>query len=190
MHDFIEDRFPEDISYSSSGGPEFFTDIIVTNSGYEYRNINHINAKYRYNIAPAIKSHADIVKIITFFRKVRGKAIGFRYKDWADYKAVGEYIGKCDGKNTNFQLIKNYSNDVRRITKPVKNTVTISGFDKDSYVVDYTSGLVKFHKPVTGKIYANFEFDVPARFDTDFLNINLENFDAYSYGNIPLVEVA
>lgn len=30
---FVEDRFPTDISYGSSGGPEYATDIVVSGSG-------------------------------------------------------------------------------------------------------------------------------------------------------------
>jgi hypothetical protein len=36
---FHEVRFPTDISYGSSGGPEFSTDIVITSSGHEQRNI-------------------------------------------------------------------------------------------------------------------------------------------------------
>ena len=37
---FIETRFPADISFGSAGGPEYSTDIVVTQGGYEQRNIN------------------------------------------------------------------------------------------------------------------------------------------------------
>jgi hypothetical protein len=40
MVQFSEERFPEDISYGSSGGPGFSTDIVVTQGGFEQRNIN------------------------------------------------------------------------------------------------------------------------------------------------------
>ena len=32
---FSEVRFPDDISYGSSGGPTFSTDIVENHSGYE-----------------------------------------------------------------------------------------------------------------------------------------------------------
>ena len=37
---FAEVRFPDDISYGSSGGPEYSTDIVETQSGHEQRNAN------------------------------------------------------------------------------------------------------------------------------------------------------
>ena len=42
---FVEVQFPTDISYGSSGGPEYATDIVATNSGYEQRNINWAQAR-------------------------------------------------------------------------------------------------------------------------------------------------
>ncbi len=37
---FTEIRFPENISYGSTGGPEFSTDIVTTHNGCEQRNYN------------------------------------------------------------------------------------------------------------------------------------------------------
>ena len=44
---FIETRFPTDIAYGSAGGPEYFTDIVITQSGYEQRNANWAQARAR-----------------------------------------------------------------------------------------------------------------------------------------------
>jgi uncharacterized protein (TIGR02217 family) len=38
-------------------------------------------------------------------------------------------------------------------------------------------------------VSAGFEFDVPVRFDTDFLDINLSAFRAGDIPSIPLVEI-
>ena len=51
---FIEVRFPTDIAYGSAGGPEYSTDIVITQGGYEQRNVNWSQARARYNVA-----HAD-----------------------------------------------------------------------------------------------------------------------------------
>ncbi|RYE16938.1 MAG: TIGR02217 family protein, partial [Sphingobacteriaceae bacterium] len=50
MQSFKEIRFPEDISYGSSGGPGYSTDIITVNSGAEQRNINWNQARSKYNV--------------------------------------------------------------------------------------------------------------------------------------------
>jgi uncharacterized protein (TIGR02217 family) len=36
---FLDSRFPTDISYGMSGGPCFYTEVVETHSGTEYRNI-------------------------------------------------------------------------------------------------------------------------------------------------------
>lgn len=61
--DFYEICFPQDIAYGATGGPEFFTDIVTSSSGYEQRNINWNNSKFRYNLAPAIKTKEQIEEI-------------------------------------------------------------------------------------------------------------------------------
>ncbi len=89
---FDEVRFPEDISYGSIGGPEYLTKIIPLNSVNEYRNITNSLSKLRYNISYGVKTNEQISKLLTFFRARRGKAIGFRFKDWSDYSARNELM--------------------------------------------------------------------------------------------------
>ncbi len=43
---FTEIRFPENISYGSTGGPEFSTDVVTTHNGCEQRNINWSHATH------------------------------------------------------------------------------------------------------------------------------------------------
>jgi uncharacterized protein (TIGR02217 family) len=60
-------------------------------------------------------------------------------------------------------------------------------------VVALTTGVVTFvagHEPGDGvAVTAGFEFDVPARFDTDQLEINLAQIEAGSIPHIPIVEI-
>lgn len=196
---FIEIQFPSDISYGATGGPIYSTDIVTLFSGHEQRNSNWKNARGRYNIASGIKTEKQWHELIAFFRARKGKAIGFRFKDWSDYNAVGEQIGIGDGVKTEFQLVKFYTSGStaveRAIKKPVAGSVTIhrntnlrGSLD---YSVDYTTGVVSFTEPpaVGVIITADFEFDVPVRFDTDELQISLDSFNSGSWNSIPLIEI-
>lgn len=196
---FTEVRFPTDIAYGSSGGPEYSTDIVITHGGYEQRNANWAQARARYNVAHGVKSQAQLDALIAFFRARKGRADGFRFKDWSDYQATGQLIGTGDGAETEFQLVKSYESgsvtETRTITKPVAGTVGIY-FDEvlvdgGDYSVDAASGLVTFVSPPDEDvaITADFEFDVPVRFDTDRLSASLDDYGSQSWGNIPLVEV-
>ena len=189
---FYEIQLPPEIAYGSSGGPEFFTDIVTSGSGLEQRSINWLQARARYNLAPAIKTKAQLEYLIKFFRLCHGKAIGFRFKDWTDYKIEKQLIAIGDGKNCEFQLIKNYSiaefKFIRKITKPVKVKIYCEGLLVETEI-DYATGIIKFTKPPKGKIYAEAEFDVPVRFDIDHLNFSIETANSFAHHEIPLVEI-
>jgi uncharacterized protein (TIGR02217 family) len=196
---FIETRFPADISYGSAGGPEYSTDIVVTQGGYEQRNINWSQSRARYNVAYGVRTQAQLDTLIGFFRARKGRADGFRFKDWADYKVLAQIIGTGNGALTQFQLVKTYSSgsvtESRTIKKPVAGTVNIyfNGTLQAGSIfsVNYTNGLVTFTAaPANGvAITADFEFDVPVRFDTDRLSAALENYGISSLNDIPLIEV-
>jgi uncharacterized protein (TIGR02217 family) len=199
MNGFDEIRFPEDISYGAIGGPRYFTDIVSTSSGGEYRNINYTDSKMKFNIAYGIKTKEQIDKLLLFFRARMGRAIGFRYKDWSDFTAKNQLIGVGDGSTTRFQLKKIYksgnSEFIRIIEKPVYNSVSIY-FDDENvaqkyYSIDYTTGNIEFTKSVNigAKILINFEFDVPVRFDIDYLPISIDGKNLYSCKEINLVEI-
>lgn len=196
---FLEEQFPSDISYGATGGPTYSTDVVSMFSGHEQRNSNWKNARGRYNISTGVKTEEQWQALISFFRACKGKAYGFRFKDWSDYKAARQKIAISDGMKAEFQLIKTYSSGdnivTRKINKPVKNTVKIyqqSNLRRElDYSVDYRTGIVTFDEaPSAGVvIMADFEFDVPVRFDTDELQISIDSFNSGSWSGINLVEV-
>jgi uncharacterized protein (TIGR02217 family) len=63
----------------------------------------------------------------------------------------------------------------------------------DAFVCDPTTGLVTFaasHVPAQGAaVTAGFAFDVPVRFDTDDLTVDLAAFTAGEIPKVPLVEI-
>ena len=195
---FIETRFPTDISFGSAGGPEYSTDIVITQGGHEQRNINWSAARARYNVAYGVRTQEQLSALITFFRARKGRADGFRFKDWTDYKATAQSIGTGNGTATSFQLIKTYTSggitETRTITKPVSGTVKIylDGVLQTTGVSTSTvTGVATFTTaPANGKaITADFEFDVPVRFDTDRLSAVLENYGVATLSDIPVIEV-
>jgi uncharacterized protein (TIGR02217 family) len=108
MSGFHEVWFPDNIAYGATGGPEFATTVVATGSGHEKRNVNWAEARGRWDVASGLKKPAQIDELIAFFRARRGKAHGFRFKDWTDYKATGQPLGTGDGAKTQFRLMKHY----------------------------------------------------------------------------------
>ncbi len=198
MAAFDEVRFPDAIAYGSTGGPEYATDIVMLANGYEQRNVNWSAARARYNVARGVKTQAELDTLIAFFRARKGRAYGFRFKDHADYQATGQVIGAGDGATTVFQLVKTYQSgartETRNITKPVDSTVNIyldSVLQSSGVTVDAATGEVTFDSAPGGgvAIQADFEFDVPVRFDVDQLSVSLQDYGAFAVNPIPLVEV-
>ena len=205
---FDEVRFPVAISRGSSGGPERRTEIVTTASGHEERNTRWASSKRRFNAGFGVKSLNDIHEVVAFFEERRGRLYAFRWKDHADFKscvpqdviaATDQIIGVGDGVTAAFQLVKRYGSGLRDhlrvITKPVAGSVVIAvnGAPTANFTLDPTTGLVTFlggSIPGAGEqVTAGFAFDVPVRFDTDQLSINLQNFSAGDIPEIPVVEV-
>ncbi len=195
---FVEERFAEDISFGSSGGPAFSTDVVITHGGYEQRNSNWVHARASYNVAHGVKTQTQLDTLIAFFRARKGRAEGFRFKDWSDFKATGAVIGAGDDATTEFQLTKTYGSGpgahVRSITKPVTGTVNIyvdAVLQSSGVAVDSSTGVVTFTTPPAASevISADYDFDVPVRFDTDTPSARLDDYGVFSIQTIPIVEI-
>jgi uncharacterized protein (TIGR02217 family) len=203
-------RFPAGISLGASGGPERRTEIVVLGSGAEERNSRWADSKRSYNAGYGIQSVDDLHAVIAFFEERRGRLHGFRWKDWSDYKScapgavashLDQAIGVGDGVAAAFQLTKTYGSAFapwnRAITQPVAGTVLVAvngaAQPAENFTVDTITGVVTFlseHIPGIGAtVTAGFEFDVPVRFDSDRLEINLAQFEAGSIPHIPIVEI-
>jgi len=208
---FDEVRFPAGISRGSSGGPERQTEIVALASGREERNSRHALSKRRYNAGFGIATLDDIHAVVAFFEERRGRLHGFRWKDHVDFRSGepgampqtdDQEIGTGDGTRSVFQLVKRYGAGLRiferPIAKPVAGTVLVAvdGIAQDmgtAYTIDHATGRITFlpgHIPGSAaQVTAGFEFDVPVRFDTDSLVINLAAFRAGEIPDIPIVEI-
>ena len=207
---FHEVRFPAGVSLGSSGGPERRTEIVVLGSGAEERNSRWADSKRSYNAGYGVKGIADLHAVIQFFEERRGRFHGFRWKDWGDYKSAApnttvspldQEIGISDGATAAFQLVKIYGSGfapwTREIKKPVEGSVVVAvdgvTANPSDYAVNSATGVVTFlpgHIPGTDAVVtAGFEFDVPVRFDTDRLELNLSLIEAGDIPSIPIVEI-
>lgn len=198
MSSFVEVQFPADISYGATFGPEFSTDVVITGSGYEQRNVNWLEARCHGDVSHGVKTQAQLDILIAFFRARMGKAYGFRFKDWSDYQVTLGAIGTGTGVAKTFQLVKVYESGgvirTRVVSKPVAGTVKVyvSGAEVTAgWSVDTAIGLVTFSDPpgAGASVKASFEFDVPVRFDTDRMPVSIDNFNVYGWAGIPVIEV-
>ena len=205
---FHKIRFPLDIALNSRGGPERLTDIAALSSGHEERNARWAHARRRYNAGYGIKSREDVLAVVTFFEERRGRFHSFLWRDGLDFSSNGgsgtptaldQQIGVGDGITTAFQLTKRYGAAFdpydRPITKPDAASVLVAvngvALGPGDFTVNDLTGIVTLTAApaASATVTAGFLFDVPVRFDTDRLEVDLSGFDAAEVSNIPLIEV-
>ncbi|MBB5046538.1 uncharacterized protein (TIGR02217 family) [Rhodopseudomonas rhenobacensis] len=210
MTGFHEILFPLDVALNSAGGPERRTDIVSFGSGREQRNARWAQSRRRYDAGYGVKTLQALQAVVAFFEERRGQLYGFRWRDRLDHASnaqggapspLDQGIGIGDGTTAAFQLVKTYGAGfapyARPIAKPVAGSVRVavggSELAAGAFSCDSTTGQVRFlagHIPPPGAaITAGFTFDVPVRFDTDYLEVDLSAFAAGAIPKIPLVEI-
>lgn len=205
---FHEVAFPVSVALGATGGPERRTEIVTLASGREVRNARWADSRRRWDAGSGVKSLADLAAIVAFFEERRGRLTGFRFRDRLDDRsgapgsqpaATDQVLGSGDGARTVFALVKHYGSVhapwTRPIEKPVAGSVVVAVAGAEvappAVSVDATTGLVTFAvpPPAGATVSAGFRFDVPVRFDTDRLDVDLSAFAAGEIPSIPLVEI-
>lgn len=206
---FHDVRLPEEIERGSQGGPRFRTSVLTLSSGYEKRNIDWELSRAAFSVGYGIQTKADFSLVLDFFYARQGRAHSFRFKDWSDFEITDQGIGATDGTTTQYQIYKRYTsggiNFDRTITKPVGADWVVT-VDAVSKTVLYTgtpvAGEAKID-PLTGVLTLNStdaattglainvtgDFDIPVRFDTDQIEVNMQTFDAGAIPEIGIIEV-
>lgn len=207
--DFHEIRFPLDIALGSRGGPERRTEIVTLASGREHRNARWAQSRRRYDAGLGIRTIDALHAVLAFFEERRGRLYGFRFHDRVDCKSCQPSavpaptdmpIGTGDGATASFLLSKTYGASfapyLRPIAKPVAGTVRVAVNGAEVPIgpalsCDVSTGRLVFASPPApgALVTAGFGFDVPVRFDTDEIAIDLQLFEAGHIPSVPLVEV-
>lgn len=200
---FHEVLFPEDISYGSSGGPGFNTTVIELANGNEQRNVNWSLDRAQYDVSHGVKTREQMEHLLEFFKARRGKAYGFRFKDWMDFTLDRQPVGTTDGGGAiTQQIFKRYEPETdffydRPLKRLVAGTITVwvngavwpNGFNH----VDPGTGMLTAGGAqsfdANAVVEVACEFHVPVRFDIDEMKITHDDFELMSWPSIPLVEL-
>jgi uncharacterized protein (TIGR02217 family) len=184
-------RFPESISYGAIGGPGYQTNVVIVSSGHEQRNADWDTARGRWEVSQGVKTKTDFDTLAAFFRAVKGRAHGFRFKDWSDYEVSGSDGTLLALGGSTWQMYRTYSagalTETRKIAKPVSGTVTVSG--GGTYSINYATGVITKSAGADPTGWTG-EFDVPARFDTDEMRAEVMGpGPLLRWASIPIVEI-
>ena len=143
---FLEERIDLGIDYGATGGPEFSTSIVIVDSGYEQRNLNWSQERNSWELGERALNRTELNYINNFFRRTRGRGVGFRYKDWGDYKVTDAPITITGAASYQLQKLYDGANNayLRDIRKPVAGTVTAkrNGSNLVGISVDTTTGMI------------------------------------------------
>ena len=199
--DFLESpRFPEKLQYGFTGGPVDTTTVVQTYGGYESRNVNTAIPLSEWTCDTTPKTKDETAELQAFWRVVRGRGRGFRFKDWTDFEADATegFLSAVSGST--YQMYKRYEADTgeymdRKISKPLLGTCTF--YRTRSAVtttitpsVNYTTGVVTVSGHVAGDTYTwAGEFDVPVRFDNERLDIRADFNEYFSWSGITVKEL-
>lgn len=211
MGSFHEILFPLDVALGAAGGPERVTEVVTTATGREERNTRLADSRRRWDAGFGIKTLAALSEVVAFFEERRGRLHGFRWRDRLDHSSAApglapgpfdQPLDMGDGTRAVFALTKTYGSlhapYVRTIAKPAAGSVRVAvdGVEMaegSAFTADSVTGQITFVPaaipPSGAPVTAGFLFDVPVRFDTDFLEVNLSAFAAGDIPRIPILEI-
>lgn len=205
---FDEVRLPDDISHASQGGPGFNSVVIVTPSGSEQIVQQWEEARLEWDLQYGVRTQAQLESFIEFFRARRGKARGFRFRDWTDYQ-IETPVSAEELTTTTFQILKSYSSGGQTVTRTIKkidgdtlsdtaaddsdSTVRVYQADgttevTSGWTVDLTTGIITFSVAPGYVPKVTCDFDVPVRFDTDRPVFSAED-AVRAISGIPVIEI-
>lgn len=205
FHAFHDVTFPVPVALGARVTTHRQTEIVTLGSGHEERNTRWRFAKRTYDAGGGVRSVPDLFAVQSFFEARMGQLYAFRFRDPLDYassppgvaiSADDQALGTGDGINRSFALTKHIGPNAapRAISLPVPGSVNVAVDGSATTQFTLTpSGQILFDETATPgdgqTVTAGFLFDVPARFDTDTLDMDLTAFKAGSMPTIALIEV-
>lgn len=198
-------RFPDNIAFGATVGPTYLTVVTPVYSGRDGRIPAWSQARIHFDVGRRCMNVADTATLDAFFRAVKGRAYGFRIKDWTDYTCTTtQGVLSATGTTGVYQLGKQYVSgalsETRAISKPVAGTVLVfkNGVQITSgLTLDTTTGHVTISPTPGGTDVLTWsgQFDVPVRFDADEMKKQIMDRNGASgdllvdWGSIPIIEI-
>lgn len=180
-------RFPSCPSFGFVSEPIYVVSVIERSSGIESRNRTWSRPLHRYTATVGPKIGPDVYEVLRFYHAVGGRAYGFRFKDYVDFKscAADDTVSATDqpilidttDSPDSYILVKEYTfgalTQQREIRKPVQGTIIVAEdgsplTEGADYTIDYSTGVVTLGTSPSGTLTWGGEFDVPVRFDSEF----------------------
>lgn len=188
--------FPSCPTFGFTASPRYRVPVIERSGGYERRTRKWARPLNTFTAVPiGDRPEDDIQQVLYFFHAHGGRSVGFRFKDYADYKscAVQEAATALDQPLVEvpdspgvYQLIKQYQfgalTQQREIFKPKGDTIRIAnelGVEQpsDRWTINEATGILEPEGSFSGVPTSwGGEFYVYARFRDEQLDVELTNY--------------
>lgn len=140
---FLESpRFPFEFLAGLVGGPSYSTDIVIFRSGADQTNANWEQSLGEWNGDGIPFDESKKAILLDWVHALKGRAIGFRYRDTADYTDAGRGIlgsGAGTGLPT-YPLIKRYSVGGLTTDRKIQKPAGLIHISRNGTLVAYGSG--------------------------------------------------
>jgi uncharacterized protein (TIGR02217 family) len=177
----LTQAFPDRIARGAVGGVGYSTTVAEAFGGQEDRNKNWPLGRHKFNCSQGLKTDADHQAADAHFRKAKGRAYAFPFKDWTDYELLVANSRLVLISGTTYQVSKVYGADeagyeeVRPLTLIKSGTLRVysAGVLKTlgtHYTQDLHAGTIT---TALGTLTAACEFYIPCRYDFDQKNATL-----------------
>lgn len=193
----IDDRLDEDIEAGAKMVPQYSTDIVTTDGGWEVRNSRwqYPRHRFNFNLMPNETDPSVIDAFVDIFNAAGGAFEEFLFTPFADYRGTDEAAVELTG--TTFQITKNYTRGgvtrQRKISRPKDGTVTVyvDGVEQVSgFTINYSTGVITFGSSKAGQaVTVDFQFDVLVRFMDDDFEIVAITGQLLRPVNVSLIEI-
>lgn len=101
---------------------------------------------------------------------------------------IGNKLYLSGFAGANAASVNNLAHSITNITGSGPFTFTLST-NTNGQTITLGSGIGRKFPQTTDLLTATFQFDIPCRFDTDSMKVDIEHFNVYTWGQIPVIEV-
>lgn len=164
---------PDNMAMGFSPAFDHANDVMTLGNGHRVSNKRRTAPQRVYTCSYDHLGTSDYQEIAAFVLAQEGSNKPFLLKDWADFSITDGSIGTGDGSETEFQIVKTYSNSANSHSRTIKyiksGTLVVKVNDVEVDSEDYTEedGLITFDTaPTNGHaVTVSCEFYVPVRLE-------------------------
>lgn len=188
----LAEVFPTCPTFGFVSEPQVLVKITAREGGYERRDRKWARSLRSYTSVPMSPSQQgraedDILDILDFWEAMGGMWMGFRFRDWLDYKscrrsneptATDQPLVPTGDSPSGYRLVKNYATksgrtiQPREIQRPIGSTIAVAnevGAIQTSWTLNESTGVLTPGGSFSGVPTSwGGEFDVWCRFDAQF----------------------